>query len=353
MSPVTTDIARNFQEFVPFREEQLALLRTIFAEGDSDPRTSFGPGAENAIRLERSRELIASSWGLAREDIRFVADRYLAFHLAISGSIKGGDFESIAYSPIEKKEILAIIAGLDPTIERIEAPVSIDGTITLPVSSGSLKIHQLRNGETGISQKTPEELEAVIDATSAHPKDLRLPIGWRAVVLDASSWDGPRGVYPLAINPEFRWANPLSTLDTSLPTFGASYPLTLMAATSLEQDLSTDHGAIAAANRRIRDLIAGCEDVEVAGYETGDRLSLSFLYIQSEELQRRLYLDGFLVDSGSACSSSALEPSHVLTSMGLLSHGNVRIRIRANNLASIEALADSLIRHVPQLRAEA
>ncbi|MGA1670247.1 MAG: aminotransferase, partial [Candidatus Nanopelagicaceae bacterium] len=83
---------------------------------------------------------------------------------------------------------------------------------------------------------------------------------------------------------------------------------------------------------------------------TSDRLSLSFLYVQSEELQRALWSEGFLVDSGSACSSSALEPSHVLTRMGLLSHGNVRLKFRPENLTSVDPLAETLLRLVPQLR---
>lgn len=352
MSPVTTDPARNYQEFVPFREEQLALLRTFFAGGDCDPHSAIGPGAENAIRLERSRDLIAKTWGLNRDHIIFVADRYLAFHLAISGAIAGGDHRVITYSPIEKKEILAIIAGLDARIERREARVAIDGAITLPDTGSSLVIHQLRNGETGVVQKTPESLDAVIDATSARPMDLRLPRGWRAVILDASSWDGPRGVYPVAINPEFTWVNPLATLDTVLPTFGASYPLTVMAAVALEQYSNIDHSALSAANQSIRDIASHCEDVEIAGDQRGDRLSLSFLYVQSEELQRRLFNDGYLVDSGSACASSSLEPSHVLTRMGLLSHGNVRIRIRPSNLGDVEHFAQVLVGHVHKMRSE-
>ena len=41
------------------------------------------------------------------------------------------------------------------------------------------------------------------------------------------------------------------------------------------------------------------------------------------ELDRR----GFGVASGSACTASSLEPSHVLAAMGALTHGNVRVSL--------------------------
>ncbi len=41
------------------------------------------------------------------------------------------------------------------------------------------------------------------------------------------------------------------------------------------------------------------------------------------ELDRR----GFGVASGSACTASTLEPSHVLAAMGVLTHGNVRVSL--------------------------
>ncbi|MFM8842398.1 MAG: hypothetical protein ACKOFU_06805, partial [Actinomycetota bacterium] len=123
-----------------------------------------------------------------------------------------------------------------------------------------------------------------------------------------------------------------------------------LAALELEAFLENDHQAIAQINERIREIIAQVGDVDIAGRNTRDRLSLSFLYTESEELQRALFKEGFLFDSGSACSSSQLEPSHVLTRMGLLSQGNVRIRLRPENLASAEEFAHALAEKVGEER---
>ncbi len=352
MSPVTGDPAKNYQDLIPFREDQLSLLRSLFSSGDSDPRWSVGPGAENAIKLNRSREFIAQAWGLPAESLIFVPERYLAFHLAIMGSFGSGEFSRLAFSPIEKKEILAIASAL-PTSSKVEGRISLSGQVLFEsLDSEALIIHQLRNGETGIHRAETPYAPTIIDATSATPNHLALNDQWRAVVIDATSWDGPRGVYALAINPDFAWKNPFPTLDTAFPIYGSNYGLTMLAAATLEQFIAADQSTISEGNHLIRAIASEAGDVDVAGEETGDRLSLSFLYVQSEELQRRLYLEGYLVDSGSACSSSVLEPSHVLTRMGLLSQGNVRLRIRPTNLAHVEEFAHALVKIVHSLRSQ-
>jgi cysteine desulfurase len=62
---------------------------------------------------------------------------------------------------------------------------------------------------------------------------------------------------------------------------------------------------------------------------------------------------GFSLDSGSACISANLEPSHVLAAMGRLTHGNVRLRIYPEHtLATIEKMLVALKEVVTELRAD-
>ncbi|NUS49607.1 MAG: aminotransferase class V-fold PLP-dependent enzyme, partial [Nocardioidaceae bacterium] len=81
---------------------------------------------------------------------------------------------------------------------------------------------------------------------------------------------------------------------------------------------------------RIRASVAAIEDVEVVG-DPDRRLphvvTFSCLYVDGETLVTGLDRHGFAVASGSACTASALEPSHVLAAMGALTHGNVRVSL--------------------------
>jgi cysteine desulfurase len=71
-------------------------------------------------------------------------------------------------------------------------------------------------------------------------------------------------------------------------------------------------------------------DVEVVGHPT-ERLphlvTFSCLYLDGEALTTELDKAGFAVSSGSSCTASTLEPSHVLVAMGVLSQGNVRVSL--------------------------
>ncbi|GMA89072.1 hypothetical protein GCM10025868_43220 [Angustibacter aerolatus] len=64
---------------------------------------------------------------------------------------------------------------------------------------------------------------------------------------------------------------------------------------------------------------------------------------------------GFAVASGSACTASTLDPSHVLAAMGVLTHGNVRVTlpldVEQGTADDVAALAAALPGAVAGVRA--
>jgi cysteine desulfurase len=82
--------------------------------------------------------------------------------------------------------------------------------------------------------------------------------------------------------------------------------------------------------------------------------NIRFDGIDSEPLLIALDLRGFAVSSGSACSSGATEPSHVLEAIGLAreqAKSSIRISLgRSNTLEQVDALTEAIVQVVAHLR---
>lgn len=87
---------------------------------------------------------------------------------------------------------------------------------------------------------------------------------------------------------------------------------------------------------------------------TPNTTNISFDGIEGEALVIALDLRGFAVSSGSACSSGAVEPSHVLVAVGLSreqARSTLRFSLgRSNTAEQVDALIDATTASVAQLR---
>jgi cysteine desulfurase len=87
---------------------------------------------------------------------------------------------------------------------------------------------------------------------------------------------------------------------------------------------------------------------------TPNTTNIYFDGLEGEALVISLDLKGFAVSSGSACSSGAVEPSHVLLAMGLAperARASLRFSLgHSNNEEQVDALIDAVVGSVAQLR---
>jgi cysteine desulfurase len=113
-------------------------------------------------------------------------------------------------------------------------------------------------------------------------------------------------------------------------------------------------------NRLLDELPARVPYVHIVGpKDRSQRLSNSFSccfeYIEGEAILMALDLQGVAASSGSACTSGSLEPSHVLTAMGLpleLARGSLRLTVgKDNTREEIDYLLEILPGIVSRLRA--
>lgn len=83
-------------------------------------------------------------------------------------------------------------------------------------------------------------------------------------------------------------------------------------------------------------------------------VNFSFEFVEGESLLLRLDRKGICVSTGSACSSTSLEPSHVLLAMGVpveVAHGSIRITLNAENTKEqVDYVVDAIRDIVQQTR---
>ncbi len=100
--------------------------------------------------------------------------------------------------------------------------------------------------------------------------------------------------------------------------------------------------------------VAGAHINGAGAPRVGNTSNIRFDGIDSEPLLIALDLKGFAVSSGSACSSGATEPSHVLAAIGLTreqARSSVRFSLgRSNTQEQIDALIDAVVQVVSRLR---
>ncbi len=86
-----------------------------------------------------------------------------------------------------------------------------------------------------------------------------------------------------------------------------------------------------------------------------NNVNFSFESIEAEPILLGLDFAGICVSSGSACSSASLEPSHVLTAIGLspeLARGSLRITVGADNTTEhVQYMLTTLVGLLEKLRA--
>ncbi|MGH2608049.1 MAG: aminotransferase class V-fold PLP-dependent enzyme, partial [Tepidiformaceae bacterium] len=86
-----------------------------------------------------------------------------------------------------------------------------------------------------------------------------------------------------------------------------------------------------------------------------NNFSCCFRNVEGESVLLALDMADVAASSGSACTTGSLEPSHVLTAMGIdpdLAHASLRLTVGASNTESdIERVLDTLPGIVSRLRA--
>ena len=332
-------VTGNFTSQSPLHPAATALLIEAFGQGWADPAKIGDHSARTAILRNEAIESIAQNLKLSPNEIEVIGEPRLGQHLAISGFLKPEI--ALLHSAVDRRGVFAVGLAHEQSGSRTQVlNVGSNGKICDLAQANQLSVLSLQsvNIETGITQDVDSVVNA-IDPTfvaldySAAP-NIALPARWDSAIFDATSWQGPSGIGILAIRNSSAWKNPLPNLGVRRTPESSSLPLLLASAVALDSWLkeeSLESLRIKELNRLIRNSLARADiGVTFAGNESdtiGQTLALVADGCVGEDLVRQLNEINFVLDSGSACTAAQLQPSHVLTALGMQTEGNLRITL--------------------------
>jgi len=128
------------------------------------------------------------------------------------------------------------------------------------------------------------------------------------------------------------------------------------ACTIAQEEMLKESCHLAGKRNRLRDrILSGLGEVSINGsmeQRLPGNLNLSFAQVDGESLM--MSLNDIALSSGSACTTAAIEPSHVLRAIGIgddLAHSSIRFGIgRFNTEAEVDYVADRVVETVRRLR---
>jgi len=342
------------------RDAMLAALD----RGYADPRRLHGPARDARLLLDNAREAVAGALGVRRDEVSFTSSGTDAVHRGLLGL--AGPGATVVHSAVEHSAVLHALAWR-PDLAARSVPVDRLGRVDLAdLGVTDVVALQQANHEVGTLQPVAEvggfaKVPLFVDACASMGR-VPLPDEWSTVAGSAHKWGGPAGLGVLLVKKGARWRNPFpddDRVDERVAGF-ENVPAALGAAAALQAVVAERDEVNARQHAlvdRIRARVAEIPDTEVVG-DPVERLphlvTFSFLYVDGEAIVDALNRRGFEVASGSACTASTLEPSHVLAAMGALTHGNVRVSLtRDASTADVDPFLDALPEIVADLRRQA
>jgi cysteine desulfurase len=336
----------------PVLPEVFEAMRPFYLEqfGNASSIHHYGQHARGAV--ERARASVAALLNARPAEIVFTSGGTEADNLGIFGLVQRGDH--VITSTIEHSAVMNSCKHLEQMgCEITFVPVNSRGEIDPEEVRKSLRPNtrlisiMMANNETGVIQPVEEIGKIAHEAdvffhTDAVQAAGKVPIDTKKIACDALSISGhkihaPQGTGALfikkgtLIQPQIYGGSherQRRAGTENLPGIVGIGKAAELAKHWLESGGAAEMSAM---RDRLQDaILTAMDDVGVNGLgapSVPNTTNLWFDHVEGEALVIALDLKGLAVSSGAACSSGAIEPSHVLRAMGL-PHQRARASIR-------------------------
>ena len=326
----------------PVLPEVLEAMRPYFAEHFGNASSIHHHGQETRAAVERARESVAALLGCRASEIVFTSGGTEGDNLAISGLTQAGDH--VISSTIEHHAVLNSCKHLEAMgCEVTYVPVDGRGLVDPEDVRRALRPNtklitiMMANNETGVLQPVEEIGKIATEAdvyfhTDAVQAAGKVAIDVQRLGCDLLSISGhklhaPQGVGAIYVRkgtilqPMFYGGSHERSRRAGTENVPGIIGLGEAAELAREALERGDLKRMSAMRDQIeKKIISEVEATGVNG-EGAPRVpnttNIHFDYIEGEALVIALDLKGLAVSTGAACSSGAIEPSHVLTAMGL------------------------------------
>jgi cysteine desulfurase len=326
----------------PVLPEVFEAMRPYFGEHFGNASSIHHHGQETRAAVENARESVAGLLGCGASEVIFTSGGTESDNLAIAGLVKAGDH--VITSGIEHHAVLHAAKNLEQIgCEVTVLPVDGRGLIDPDDVKRGLRpttkliTVMMANNETGVLQATEEIGKLAAEAGVLFHTDAVQAAGkvaidvkrmqCHALSISGHKLHGPQGTGALflkkgtQVQPLFHGGRHERSRRAGTENVPGIVGLGKAAKLASE---SFNNGAIerlaAMRDRLQRDVLSRIEGTIVNGDgapRVPNTANIRFDHIEGESLVIALDLKGLAVSTGAACSSGAIEPSHVLIAMGL------------------------------------
>ena len=358
----------------PLLPKVFEAMRPYLLESFGNASSIHQQGQQARAAVEGAREQVAGLLGARPSEIVFTSGGTEGDNLALFGMLAAGDH--LISSTIEHHAVLNSCQRLEEMGVAVTCVTSgAEGVVRPEDVRAALRPEtkmisvMMANNETGALQKV-EEIGAIareadvyfhtdaVQAAGKAPIDVER-IGCDLLTIAAHKMHGPQGVGAVFV----RRATLLRSMMVGgrhergrrAGTENLAGIVGMGKAAELAMEWLADGGPQGMSalrdriEKRILSTIEGTRVNSAAAARVPNTSSIVFEGIEGEAFVIAMDLKGISVSTGAACSSGAIEPSHVLTAMGLTpdeARGSIRFSLGKQNT---EEEVDFVLARVPEV----